>query len=285
MHRDEELVYAGEHDIPVPASFDSAYSVDENLWGRSVESGLLEDPWLKPPEDAYTWTTSPREAPDQPETVEIEFDQGIPVALNGESLEGVELIARLNRIGGRHGVGRIDHIENRLVGIKSREVYEAPAAVVLHAAHQELEYMTLSKDQIRFKDKVAAELSDLIYNGLWFSALHQDLAAFISSTQRYASGVIQVEMYKGNVTVVGRRAQYALYDPKLATYSKDDTFDHAAAAGFIAVFGLQLRTQAQYQWLGRSADDILRLSAGDRVSDVHDAGGGHHPSSDPNMNA
>lgn len=274
MHRDEELIYAREHDIPVPASFDSAYSVDENLWGRSVESGLLEDPWLKPPEDAYTWTKSPREAPDRAETVEVEFEQGIPVGLDGEKLGGVELVARLNRIGGRNGVGRIDHIENRLVGIKSREVYEAPAAVALHAAHQELEAMTLSKDQIRFKDKVASELSDLVYNGLWFSALHQDLAAFVASTQRYVTGVVQVEFYKGHVHVVGRRAQFALYDPKLATYSKDDTFDHGAAAGFIAVFGLGLRTQAQFQWLDRTADDILRLSAGERDPVPSDPGPG-----------
>jgi argininosuccinate synthase len=217
---------------------------------------------VKPPEDAYTWTTAPEQAPDRPETVEIEFDQGIPVALDGEKLDGVALIARLNQIGARNGVGRIDHIENRLVGIKSREVYEAPAAIILHAAHQELENMTLSKDQIRFKTKVAAELSDLIYNGLWFSALHQDLAAFVASTQRYVTGAVRVELYKGFHRIVSRRAQHSLYDPQLATYSKDDTFDHQAAAGFIGIFGLQLRTQSQIQWLGRSPDEILRLSAG-----------------------
>jgi argininosuccinate synthase len=175
---------------------------------------------------------------------------------------GVELIAQLNRLAGAHGVGRIDHIENRLVGIKSREIYEAPAAVVLHAAHREVENLTLSKDQSRFKAKVAAELADLIYNGLWFSALHQDLAAFVASTQRYVSGVVRVKLFKGTVQASSRRAQHSLYDPSLATYSSGDTFDHRAAEGFIALFGLPLRTQAHTQWIGRSSDEILQLSAG-----------------------
>jgi argininosuccinate synthase len=262
MHRDEEIVYAREHDIPIPVTADSPYSIDENLWGRSVEAGILEDPWLEPPEDAYAWTVSPQEAPNEPRYVEIEFDQGIPVRLDGELLDGVELVARLNEIGGAHGVGRIDHIENRLIGIKSREVYEAPAAVVLHAAHSEVEKLTLSKDQARFKAKVAAEIADLVYNGLWFSALHQDLAAYVASSQRYVTGVVRVKLYKGTIQVAGRRAQHALYDQSLATYTLGDTFDHQAAEGFIRLFGLPLRTQAHTQWLGRSSEDILRLSAG-----------------------
>jgi argininosuccinate synthase len=192
----------------------------------------------------------------------VEFDQGIPVALDGEPLDGVELIIRLNRLGGEHGVGRIDHIENRLIGIKSREVYEAPAAVILHAAHAEVEKMTLSKDQMRFKTKVAAEIADLVYNGQWFSALHQDLAAYVASSQRYVSGVVKVRLFKGGLQVASRRAVHSLYDPALATYGQGDSFDHQAAEGFIRLFGLPLRTQAHVQWIGRSSEEILQLSAG-----------------------
>jgi argininosuccinate synthase len=262
MHRDEEIEYAREHDIPIPVTVNSPYSIDENLWGRSVEAGILEDPWLEPPEDAYTWTTSPYSAPNEPETVEIDFEAGVPVALDGERLDGIELVRRLNQLGGKHGVGRIDHIENRLIGIKSREIYESPAAVILHAAHNQLENLTLSKDQLRFKWKVGAEIADLVYNGLWFSALHQDLAAYVATSQRYVTGAVRVKLYKGNMQLGSRRAQHSLYDPSLATYSSGDTFDHRAAEGFIYAFGLQLRTQSQVQWLGRSSDDILQLSAG-----------------------
>lgn len=262
MHRDEEIEYAREHDIPIPVTIDSPYSIDENLWGRSVEAGILEDPWIEPPENAYTWTKSPLDAPDKLQYVEIEFEEGIPRRLDGEALDGVELITRLNRIAGEHGVGRIDHLENRLVGIKSREVYEAPAAVVLNAAHSELEKLTLSKDQARFKAKVAAEIADLIYNGLWFSSLHQDLAGYVARSQRYVTGVVRMKLYKGSAQVAGRRAQHSLYDHSLATYAKGDTFDHKAAEGFISVFALPLQTQAHTQWLGRSSDEILRLSAG-----------------------
>jgi argininosuccinate synthase len=264
MRRDEEIIYAREHDIPIPVTIDSPYSIDENLWGRSIEAGILEDPWLEPPEDAFAWTRSARDAPDEPEYAEIEFEQGVPVALDGNALGGVQLVAELNRRGGAHGVGRIDHIENRLVGIKSREVYEAPAAVILHAAHAEVEKLTLSKDQLRFKAKVAGEIAELVYNGLWFSALHQDLAAYVASSQRFVSGAIRVKLYKGTVQIASRRAVHSLYDPSLATYTAGDTFDHGAAKGFIHLFGLPLRTQAHVQWIGRSSDEILRLSAGDR---------------------
>ncbi|MPZ13306.1 MAG: argininosuccinate synthase [Chloroflexi bacterium] len=263
MRRDEELAYAREHSIPMPDDGSSPFSIDENLWGRSIEAGALEDPWMEPPEDAYAWTAAPHEAPDRPQEVEIEFTRGIPVALDGEPLDGVDLIARLNRVAGAHGVGRVDHIENRLIGIKSREVYEAPAAIVLHAAHGEVEKLTLSRDQARFKAKVAAEIADLIYNGLWFSALHQDLAVYVASSQRFVSGTVRVRLYKGTVRVTGRRATHSLYDPSLATYGIGDRFDHRAAEGFIQLFGLPLRTQAHIQWLGRSSEEILRLSAGD----------------------
>lgn len=262
MRRDEEITYARTHNISIPISIESPYSIDENLWGRSIEAGPLEDPWREPPEEAFAWTTNPERAPNQPEYIEITFERGIPVALNGERLDGIDLVPRLNRIAGAHGVGRIDHVENRLVGIKSREVYEAPAAVVLHAAHQELEKLTIAKDQARFKTKVAAELADLVYNGLWFSALHEDLAAYVASSERYVTGTVRLKLYKGSLRVAGRKADQPLYDQSLATYMEGDTFDHRASEGFISVFGLSLRTQARVQWAGRSPDEILRLAAG-----------------------
>jgi argininosuccinate synthase len=171
-------MYAAKHKIPVEATVESPYSIDQNVWGRSCEAGVLEDPWDEPPADAFAWTIDPLKAPDAPEYLEIEFRHGIPVALDGEVLDGVPLIEQLNKLGGKHGVGRIDHVENRLVGIKSRELYEAPAAVILHEAHRELETLCLSKPAARFKTLVAQEYADLIYNGLWFSAFHQDLFQF-----------------------------------------------------------------------------------------------------------
>lgn len=262
MRRDEEIAYAQTHDIPIPVTLESPYSTDENLWGRSIEAGPLEDPWVEPPADAFQWTAPPESAPNEPAYVELSFKQGAPIALDGQPLDGAELVGRLNHVAGLHGVGRIDHIENRLIGIKSREVYEAPAALVLHIAHYELEKLTLSKDQARFKSKVAAEFADLVYNGLWFSALHEDLAAYVASSQRYVTGTVRIKLYKGTAQVVGRRAEQPLYDHSLATYTEGDLFDHRAAEGFIGLFGLPLRTQARVQWVGRSADEILRAAAG-----------------------
>ncbi|MHB1158864.1 MAG: argininosuccinate synthase [Chloroflexota bacterium] len=261
MTRDEEIEYAEKNDIPIPVTAASPYSIDVNLWGRSIEAGILEDAWIEPPEDAYLWTVDPRRAPDEPAYVDIEFRQGIPVAMNGEEMGGVELISRLNDLAGGHGVGRIDTIENRLVGIKSREVYEAPAGTVLHLAHRELEKMTLTKEQSRFKEKVATEFADMVYNGLWFSALHQDLAAFIASSQRHVTGTIRVKMLKGVARVAGRQSPKSLYDTALATYERGDAFDHSAAVGFIQLWGLPLRTQSRIQWIGQSSDEILRLTA------------------------
>src|SRR3989441_4212196 len=201
MTRDNEIAYAAAHGIPITVTNASPYSVDQNLWGRSVECGILEDPWEEPPEEVYAWTTNPSSnghAKHEPTYMEITFEHGIPVALNGEEMEGVTLIETLNKVAGAYGIGRIDHIENRLVGIKSREVYEAPAAVVLHAAHKALEGLTLSRDQARFKEVVTAEYGRLIYNGQWYSALHQDLASFVQSTQRFVSGVVRVKLSPGN---------------------------------------------------------------------------------------
>ncbi|MCL4465958.1 MAG: argininosuccinate synthase [Chloroflexi bacterium] len=249
MSREEEIEYAREHDIPVPVTVASPYSTDVNLWGRSIECGVLEDPWNEPPAEVYEWTTGPAEAPAEPQYVEIGFEHGVPVSLGGEPLDGVSLIAKLNELGGAHGVGRIDHVENRLVGIKSREIYEAPAAMILHAAHRAMEGLTLTKDQARFKAKVATEYADLIYNGLWFSSLHQDLAAYVASSERHVGGVVRVRLHKGTCQVVGRQSPKSLYSYQLATYDRADKFDHRAAEGFIKLFGLPLRTQAAVQLL------------------------------------
>ena len=249
MTRDNEIAYAAEHGIPIQATNASPYSVDQNLWGRSVECGVLEDPWAEPPEEVYAWTTRPNGSAAEPTYLEISFERGVPVALDGEEMDGVALIETLNRLAGSYGIGRIDHIENRLVGIKSREVYEAPAAAVLHSAHHALESLTLSRDQARFKEVVAGEYARLIYNGQWYSALHQDLAAYVQSTQRFVSGVVRVKLSPWHCAVVGRKSEHSLYNHSLATYDSGDQFDHNAALGFIKLWGLPLTTQAQAQLL------------------------------------
>ncbi len=247
LTRDSEIAYAAEHGIPVPVTSASAYSVDQNLWGRSIECGVLEDPWAEPPDEVYAWTSST--PPSEPAYVEVTFEHGIPVALNGDEIDGVELIERLNKLAGSYGIGRVDHIENRLVGIKSREIYEAPAATVLHAAHRALESLTLSREQERFKEIVAGEYARLIYNGQWYSALHQDLAAYVQSTQRFVSGTVRLKLAPWHCTVVGRKSDHSLYNHALATYESGDQFDHNAALGFIKLWGLPLSTQAQAQLL------------------------------------
>jgi argininosuccinate synthase len=247
MTRDNEIAYAAEHHIPISVTNASPYSVDQNLWGRSIECGILEDPWEEPPEEVYSWTTNADHQ--EPTYVEITFEHGLPIALNGEEMDGVALIETLNKQAGKYGIGRIDHIENRLVGIKSREVYEAPAASVLHTAHRSLESLTLSRDQSRFKELVTAEYARLIYNGQWYSALHQDLATYVQSTQRFVSGVVRVKLSSGQCAVVGRKSEHSLYSHSLATYDTGDQFDHNAALGFIKLWGLPLTTQAQAQLL------------------------------------
>ena len=250
MTREETIAYAKSNNIPIPITVSSPYSIDESLWGKSIECGALEDPWAEPPEDAFTWTKSPDQAPDKLQYIEIGFEEGIPVTLDGQELDGIALIQQLNEIAGKHGIGRIDHVENRVVGIKSREIYEAPAATVLLQAHQALEAMTLSKDQLRFKQKVAQEYADLIYNGLWFSQLNRDLSTYILSSQRYVTGIVRMKLLKGHSSVVGRKSPKSLYNLSLATYDKGDQFDQSASVGFIHLFGLPVRTQAQVQLLG-----------------------------------
>ena len=247
MSRDQEIDYAEKHGVPVPNTKASPYSVDENLWGRSIEAGLLEDPWNEPPEDVYFMTKSVAEAPEDPAYLEIEFVNGTPVGINGETLSGLAIVNHINTLAGEHGVGRIDHLENRLVGIKSREIYEAPAGVVLHDAHRALETLTLGKEQMRFKELVGQQYADLVYNGLWFSRHREDLDAYVDSTQEFVSGTVRVKLHKGSCSVVGRKSPHALYDYGLATYDESDVFDHQASVGFIKVFGLPVRTQARRQ--------------------------------------
>ena len=256
MNREQTIGYAQRYAIPVPVTAASPYSIDENLWGKSIECGVLEDPWVEPPEEVFTWTRSPDKAPDEPGYVEIGFDRGIPVTIDGQEMDGVSLIRRLNELAGSHGIGRIDHLENRLVGIKSREIYEAPAAAVLLQAHQALQAMTLSKEQTRFKQKVAIEYADLIYNGLWFTSLHQDLAAYVKSSQRCVTGTARLKLYKGNCSVVGRKSPFSLYSYGLATYDKGDVFDQSASPGFIHIWGLPVKTQAQVQGTGSLEEEF-----------------------------
>jgi argininosuccinate synthase len=244
MSRPEEMAYAEEHGIPVPTTKESPYSVDENLWGRSIEAGPLEDPDHEPTEDVFEVTTSPENAPDEPQYVEVGFEEGLPTSLDGEELPLVELIAELGTIAGANGVGRIDMIEDRLVGIKSREIYEAPAALTIVAAHRELETLTLTRDVLRFKTTVEQRYAELAYEGLWFTPLKTALDAFITETQKTLTGTIRLKLYKGNATVVGRMAPNALYSKDLATYDPNSTFDEAAAAGFIALWGLSARQWA-----------------------------------------
>ena len=243
LSRDQEIDYAQERGIEIPITKASPYSIDVNLWGRSCETGVLEDPWVTPPPDAYEWTVAAGDAPEPVELV-IGFEGGIPVSIDGERLGSVELVQRLHDLGGKHGVGRIDHVEDRLVGIKSREIYEAPAAVILHAAHHALEGLVLSKDQLRFNRLVADELAQIIYDGLWFSALSRDLRTYAMSTQRVVSGDVRIRLDHGTAVVTGRRSPLSLYDKDLATYDEGDAFDHAAAVGFIEIFGLPLRVEA-----------------------------------------
>lgn len=240
--REEEIDYAKKHNIPVLVTKDKPYSIDENIWGTAIECGVLEDPMAEPPADAYQHTVAPENAPDIAETVSIEFEKGIPISVNGKKLDSVSLVKILNDIAGKNGVGRIDLIENRLVGIKSREVYESPAATVLHFAHKELERITLEKSVAHYKVKIAQEYSDLIYNGLWFTPLREALQAFIDKTQEKVTGLVILKLYKGTIRIVGRTSPYSLYDPALATYTIEDQFDHTASEGFIKIYGLPYKT-------------------------------------------
>ena len=245
MTRPDEIEYARTYGIQVPTTVESPYSTDTNLWGRSIECGVLEDPWIEPPEDIYALTKSPTECPDVPAYVEVEFEAGIPNKVNGVAMPLTELINSLETIAGAHGVGRIDMVENRLVGIKSREIYEAPAATVLHTAHRELEALVIPKDLERLKSDLGRAYADLVYNGLWFTPTREAIDAFVRNVQERVTGTTRVKLYRGDCRVVGRKSEYALYDTSLATYDEGDAFDHTAAEGFIKIWGLPVETASR----------------------------------------
>jgi argininosuccinate synthase len=244
MTRPEEIAYARARNVSVPTTIASPYSTNQNLWGRSIECGVLEDPWNEPPEDIYTLTKAPADAPAAAAYVEIAWREGVPAAINGVEMGLVELINSLETIGGVHGVGRLDMVENRLVGIKSREIYEAPAGLLLHQAHRDLEGLVIPKDLQRLKQRLSQEYADMVYNGLWFSPTRSAIDAFVQNIQPRVTGTIRLKLYKGDCRVVGRKSDFALYDHGLATYDAGDTFDHSAAEGFIKIWGLPVETVA-----------------------------------------
>ncbi|MGI6217690.1 MAG: argininosuccinate synthase [Coriobacteriales bacterium] len=242
--REEEMDWAAEHGVPVPTTKASPYSIDDNLWGRAIECGYLEDPWNEPQEDIYTMTVSPLDAPDKPEYVELEFEHGKPVAVNGEKMSLHQLILKMNEISGRNGYGRIDMIENRLVGVKSRECYEQPGAMAIIEAHKALEDMCLERETLHYKLKMEHDWATTVYNGLWYSPLKNAMDAFFAYTQQPVNGTVRLRLYKGSCTVVGRKSDDSLYDYSLATYDAADTFNHSASAGFIELFGLPTKVWA-----------------------------------------
>ncbi len=245
--REEEIAYAQEKNIPIPIDLDNPYSIDQNLWGRANECGILENPWMAPPEGAYGLTTSLEEAPDQADIIEITFEKGVPTAIDGKEMMLSELILFLNKLAGKHGIGRIDHVENRLVGIKSREVYECPGAITLLTAHKELEDLTFVKELAHFKPIIEKQLSHVIYDGLWFNPLTDALIAFLKTTQEYVNGVVRVKLFKGHAIVEGRKSANSLYNEELATYTSADTFDQSAAVGFIKLWGLPTKVHSEVQ--------------------------------------
>ena len=238
MARNDEIEYAKKHGIPVPVTLERPYSIDQSLWGRAIECGILEDPYVEPPEEIFEWTSSVDKAPSEPVTVTLEFAEGVPVAVDGKKLDPVTLVTRMNEIAGKHGVGRIDHIEDRMVGIKSREVYECPAALVILEAHKDLEKAVLTRHQLAFKERVDCEWTYLAYAGLWMDPLLEDLDAFINNTQKNMNGKVKVKLHKGSMRVVGRSSPESLYDKNLADYNLQETFDQKWAEGFIQVWGM-----------------------------------------------
>ncbi|TML79693.1 MAG: argininosuccinate synthase [Actinobacteria bacterium] len=251
LTRDAAIEYAEERSLPVPVTKSSPYSIDENLWGRTIECGVIEDPWVSPPQDAYEWTVAPENAPDEPDVLTISFESGSPVTIDGVGGSAFDLIAQVARRAGAHGIGRIDMIEDRLIGIKSREVYEVPGAVTLITAHRDLEDLTLERSLASFKRGMEPVYADLVYNGLWYSPLRRALDAFIADSQRPVTGDVRMRLYRGAATVEGRRAPQALYEHGLATYEAGDRFDHDAAAGFVKLWGLPLKVWSERQGEGR----------------------------------
>ncbi len=245
--REDEIEYAEKHKIPLEINKKNIYSIDRNLWGISIECGQLEDPWVEPPVDAYQITVAPEDAPENPLYLVIDFQNGVPVKINGKKLPLVELIEKLNTLGGKHGIGRIDLVENRLVGIKSREIYECPAAMILTLAHRELEMLVLDRELLHYKELLSCRYGELIYYGLWHSPLREAIASFVKTTQKEITGKVRLKLYKGLCQVVGRKSPYSLYHHSLATYTKEDIFNHSSAEGFIELWGLPLKAKAMLE--------------------------------------
>ena len=239
--REDLINYAKENDIPIPVTKDKPYSSDMNLFHISFESGILEDPWNEPNEDMFVMTKSPENAPDKPAYIEVEFEKGIPVGVNGKKMNEVELMKELNKIGGEHGIGRVDIVENRLVGIKSRGVYETPGGTILMAAHRDLESLTLDRDTVHYKDMIALRYAELVYYGKWFAPLKEAMDAFINKTQEYVTGVVKLKLYKGNLIAAGVKSKHSLYNTDLATFEGEDIYNQKDAEGFINLFGLQMK--------------------------------------------
>ncbi|MEI6500270.1 MAG: argininosuccinate synthase [Armatimonadota bacterium] len=244
MTREQEIDYAEQNGIPVPVGKKSPYSTDTNLWGRSIECGIIEDPSLEAPDDAWVWTVSPQDAPNVPTYVTIDFERGVPVALDGEKMGGAAMVGKLNQIAGANGVGRVNMMENRLVGIKSRELYETPAATVLLAAHRDLESLTMDRETYHFKPMLELRWAELVYYGLWFTPLREAIDAFVDQTQARVSGKVTVKLYKGNCEAVARESRYSLYDFSLASYGEADKFDQTKAKGFIDIWALPAKVAA-----------------------------------------
>ncbi|MGC8595774.1 MAG: argininosuccinate synthase [Candidatus Kryptoniota bacterium] len=242
--REDAIKYAVEHNVPIKATLKKIYSRDENLWHLSHEGGDLEDPWNEPGEEMFLRTKSPQEAPDNPTYIEIEFHSGIPIALNGVKTEGLALVETLNQIGAENSIGRTDLVENRLVGMKSRGVYETPGGTILYEAHSELEEIVLDRDTLHYKDIIAQRYAELVYNGQWYTPLREALDAFIDSTQKYVTGTVRLKLYKGNIIPAGKKSNYSLYNENLATFSEDNIYDHKQAAGFINLFGLNVKVNS-----------------------------------------
>jgi argininosuccinate synthase len=242
--REDAIAYAQAHNVPVKQTRKSIYSRDANIWHISHEGGLLEDPWLEPEELMYQLSVSPENAPDEPEVVELEFESGIPVALNGKKMGPVDLLLALNELGGKHGIGRIDLVENRLVGMKSHGVYETPGGTILYTAHRELESICLDKNTLHFKEMIALRYAELVYDGLWFSALREALDGFVMVTQRHVTGSVRIKLYKGNTIILGRKSPYSLYREDYASFGMSDVYDQRDAEGFIQLWGLPLKVDA-----------------------------------------
>lgn len=245
LAREDAILYAQKYNIPLPIDLNNPFSIDQNLWGRSCECGVLENPWHAPPAQAYEWTAAPEEITLPATEITIDFQQGLPVALNGKSLPLEKIITELNTLAGEQGVGRIDHVENRLIGIKSREIYEAPAAMTLIAAHQALEAITLPREIMHFKPIIEQKMANLIYEGMWYSPLKNALLSFIEESQQCVTGSVRVKLTKGNIVITGRKSQQSLYNLQLATYAQEDQFDHQASLGFIKLWGLPLQVYHQ----------------------------------------